>query len=156
MKYVNIFLKVLPYVLLVSLGTPLIWAGVELSIHGQFEMQASDMVLCIILSVSFLLNIFFICSCIRGYQEMKRFNAQVTEAVQMNAECHNYPKDTFEYHQTLSTILQGCKSLDILVTETIKNENGQESSVVKFENVEQFAKQVKMMNDLIIDFINKA
>ncbi len=47
------------------------------------------------------------------------------------------------------------KVSDIVISNTIKNENGEETSTVKFDSVKAFAQNMKHFNDLNIQYIEK-
>ena len=47
------------------------------------------------------------------------------------------------------------KISDIIISNTIKNENGEETSTVKFDSVKAFAQNMKCFNDLNIQYIEK-
>lgn len=60
-----------------------------------------------------------------------------------------------EYKYINSSVLCYLKTLDMILKETIKNENGEESNIMKFNSIKDFATYIKAMNDFNIDYIEK-
>lgn len=68
-----------------------------------------------------------------------------------NAQSKKYEK----YYCVLKTLENNLKISDIIISNTIKNENGEETSTVKFDSVKAFAQNMKCFNDLNIRYIEK-
>ena len=60
-----------------------------------------------------------------------------------------------KYYCVLKTLENNLKISDIIISNTIKNENGEETSTVKFDSVKAFAQNMKCFNDLNIQYIEK-
>lgn len=60
-----------------------------------------------------------------------------------------------KYYCVLKTLENNLKISDIIISDTIKNENGEETNTVKFDSVKAFAKNMKCFNDLNIQYIKK-
>lgn len=58
-------------------------------------------------------------------------------------------------YQVLSAIRCNCKTVDMILTETIKTENGEESNVSKFNSIKSFAIYMKCLNDNIMKYVEK-
>lgn len=55
----------------------------------------------------------------------------------------------------LETINFNLKVLDKILSDTIKNEDGEETTTDKFKSIKSFATYIKAMNDLNLDYIEK-
>ena len=60
-----------------------------------------------------------------------------------------------EYYYTLKILKNNLKISDIIISNTIKNENGEKTSTVKFDSVKAFAQNMKCFNDLNIQYIER-
>lgn len=68
-----------------------------------------------------------------------------------NAQSKKYEK----YYCVLKKLENNMKISDIIISNTIKNENGEETSTVKFDSVKAFAQNMKHFNDLNIQYVEK-
>lgn len=57
--------------------------------------------------------------------------------------------------QILRTILFNLETVDMILGNTIKNENGEETETIKFNNVMSLATYIKAMNHLNIEYVKK-
>lgn len=64
-------------------------------------------------------------------------------------------KNYMDYHCTLTTLKLNCEVMDIILSNTIKNENGEETPTLKFDSIKSLAEYIKAMNDINIDYINQ-
>ena len=64
-------------------------------------------------------------------------------------------KNYEEFYHTLKTLENNCKTAEMIISETIKNENGEESNITKFDSVKSFAQYMKCFNDININYIKK-
>ena len=55
-----------------------------------------------------------------------------------------------EYYYVLNTLKNNLKISDIIISNTIKNENGEKTSTIKFDSIKAFAQNMKCFNDLNI------
>lgn len=55
----------------------------------------------------------------------------------------------------LETINFNLKILDKILSDTIKNEDGEETNTNKFQSIKSFAMYIKAMNDLNLEYIEK-
>lgn len=58
-------------------------------------------------------------------------------------------------YQILSAIKCNCETVNMILTETIKTENGEESTVSKFSSIESFANYMKCFNDNIMKYVKE-
>lgn len=63
-----------------------------------------------------------------------------------------------KYHASdiLTNVMFNCKVLDMMMTNVIKTENGEESSVIKFNDIKSLATMIMEMNKLSMQFIESA
>lgn len=59
------------------------------------------------------------------------------------------------HYQVLSAIKCNCEIVNMILTETIKTENGEESNVSKFKSIESFANYMKCLNDNIMKYVKE-
>lgn len=59
------------------------------------------------------------------------------------------------YMQVLRTIKNSCETIDMIFNETIKTENGEESTVNKFDSIKSFVSYMKCFNDINMKFIKE-
>lgn len=60
------------------------------------------------------------------------------------------------YHQALTAIKCSCETINIILTETIKTENGDDSSTVaKFDSIKSFANYMKCFNDINMRYVKE-
>ena len=71
-------------------------------------------------------------------------------------ECKSIIRKKYEkYYYALKILENSLNIFDIIISDTIKNENGEETSAVKFDNIKSFAQNIKCFNDLNIQYIKK-
>lgn len=56
-------------------------------------------------------------------------------------------------HKIITTMQSNLKVLDMVLNETIKGENGEESSIMKFKDLKSFANYIKAMNDFSLQYL---
>lgn len=66
-----------------------------------------------------------------------------------------YQKKIEELCNSLRTLDGNLKVSNVVIEETIKNENGEESNTVKFESIKQFAEYIRCFYTINIDYIQK-
>lgn len=66
-----------------------------------------------------------------------------------------YQKKIEELYYSLKTLEGNLKVSNVVIEETIKNENGEESNTVKFDSIKQFAEYVKCFYTVNLDYIQK-
>lgn len=59
------------------------------------------------------------------------------------------------YMQVLRTIKISCETIDMIFNETIKAENGEESTVNKFDSIKSFVSYMKCFNDINMKFVKE-
>lgn len=59
------------------------------------------------------------------------------------------------YMQVLRTIKSSCETIDMIFNETIKAENGEESTVNKFDSIKSFVSYMKCFNDINMEFVKE-
>ena len=83
---------------------------------------------------------------------MEEYSATLEELDKWKKCCtDNY--DT--YYQALRTIKSSYETIDMIFNETIKAENGEESTVNKFDSIKSFASYMKCFNDINIKFVKE-
>ena len=70
-------------------------------------------------------------------------------------ELDEYQKRNQEFYEILRVIKDCCGNTDFILNEAIKNERGEKSSMVRFNNVESFATYLKCHNDNLLRYIDK-
>lgn len=85
------------------------------------------------------------------YSEFKNTVNHYIEMKKMIAEADT--NDHIVYQRILSTLKFNCKVIDMFITDTIKNENGEETTTVKYDSIKSFAEVMKAMNDTNLNFI---
>lgn len=66
-----------------------------------------------------------------------------------------YRKKIEELYYSLKTLKGNLKVSNMIIEETIKNENGEDSNTVKFSSVKQFAEYIKCFYTVNLDYIQK-
>lgn len=59
------------------------------------------------------------------------------------------------YMQVLRTIKSNCETIDMIFNETIKTENGEESTINKFDSIKSFVSYTKCFNDINMKFVKE-
>lgn len=59
------------------------------------------------------------------------------------------------YMQVLRTIKSNCETIDMIFNETIKTENGEESTLNKFDSIKSFVSYMKCFNDINMKFVKE-
>lgn len=59
------------------------------------------------------------------------------------------------YHEVLSAFKCHCETVNMILTEAIKAEAGEESSIEKFKSIEAFASYMKCLNDHIMKYVKE-
>lgn len=129
-------------------GLYFLWAGLELLLYGEVQPRMVDNIIGTILFISVMINIILL-SIVR--------NARVSE------EYYIVPKkvflDLFDAKEKILNILTSIKlnlqTMDMILTNTIKNEKGEETNTTKFKNIQSFAEYMKCMNDLSLNYIHE-
>ena len=126
------------------------WQGLELIFYGEIQRRIVDDIIGGILLFSILINLAFV----RGIYLSKtnRDNYIVLEKEQYKSV---HMKKYEKFYCVLKTLENNLKVSDIAISNTIKNENGEETSTVKFDSVKAFAQNMKHFNDLNIQYIEK-
>ena len=79
---------------------------------------------------------------------MKEYSATLEELDKWRNLC-------VAYNQVLSAIKGNCETVNMIITETIKTEHGEESNVSKFNSIESFANYMKCFNDNIMKYVKE-
>lgn len=66
-----------------------------------------------------------------------------------------YRKKIEELYYSLKTLKGNLKVSNMIIEETIKNENGEDSNTVKFSSIKQFAEYIKCFYTVNLDYIQK-
>ena len=85
-------------------------------------------------------------------REMEEYSATLEELDKWKNLCiENYAA----HNRVLSVIKNNCETVNMIITETIKNEHGEESNISKFNNIESFANYMKCFNDNIMRYVKE-
>lgn len=74
----------------------------------------------------------------------------------MGDEYRKSSKDKELLLDTIRTVRMGCEITDMLLANTIKNENGEESNMLPFSDIKSFAEYFKVMNFINMEFIDES
>lgn len=79
------------------------------------------------------------------------------EAAKKERDCQiaEYRKKIEELYYPLKTLEGNLKVSNMIIEETIKNENGEDSNTVKFSSIKQFAEYIKCFYTVNLDYIQK-
>ncbi len=145
-KYLFWFISYYAIALLITFG----WQVLELLFYGEIQHRIVDDIIGGILFLSILMNLVFI-------RAIYIFKADRDKYIVWDKEEYTniQRKQYEEYYYTLKTLENNLKISDIIISNTIKNENGEKTSTVKFDSVKAFAQNMKCFNDLNIQYIEK-
>lgn len=118
--------------------------------YGEPEPRTVDTIITVILVISVVLNIILL----QVFAE--RRNA-VKESKHVYYEIYTsvYNKCDTAIN-SLRTLKSNLKITDMLLSETIKNESGEESKcVMRYQDIHSFATHLKCMNDLNMNYIQE-
>lgn len=93
------------------------------------------------------------CEILTVQDNMRRSVARAMEEYSSTLEALDKYKE--EYHKVLSALKCHCETVDMILTKTIKTENGEENSVDKFKSVEALAVYMKCFNDNIMTYVKE-
>lgn len=144
------WLKWVGICLIVTLVVGYGWQGLELIFYGEVQHRVVDDIIGVIFMWSILLNIVFIRAIYVPKSELQKYVVLEKEKFD-NLHMKNYE----EFYHTLKTLENNCKTAEMIISETIKNENGEESNITKFDSVKSFAQYMKCFNDININYIKK-
>ena len=126
------------------------WQGLELLFYGEIQPRMVDNIIGFILFLSILINFIFIkVVCVSKRDRDKYVVLSIEEYSDIQKKKYE------EIYCILSTLENNLKISDIIISNTIKNENGEETSTVRFDSVKAFAQNMKCFNDLNIQYIEK-
>lgn len=118
------------------------WQGLELLFYGEIQHRVVDDIIGVILFLSVFVNIAFIKSICTSKKDKEKYD---------NLHMKNYQV----YYNALTTIEWNCKITDMIISKTIKNENGEETNIEKFDSIKSFANYIKGFNDINMEYIKK-
>lgn len=144
------WLKWVGICLIVTLVVGYGWQGLELIFYGEVQHRVVDDIIGVIFMWSILLNIVFIKAIYVPKSERQKYVVLEKEKFD-NLHMKNYE----EFYHTLKTLENNRKTAEMIISETIKNENGEESNITKFDSVKSFAQYIKCFNDININYIKK-
>lgn len=126
------------------------WQGLELLFYGEIQHRIVDDMICVILLFSIFINFVFIRAICVSKADRDKYLVMDKEEYK-SLQSKKYER----YYSILKTLENNLKISDIIISDTIKNENGEETSTVKFDSVKAFAQNMKCFNDLNIQYIEK-
>lgn len=145
-KYLFWLISYYGIALLITFG----WQGLELLFYGEIQHRIVDDIIGGIFLLSIFINLVFIRAIYIPKADRNKYVVLDKEEYK-NIQSKKYEK----YYCVLKTLENNLKISDIIISNTIKNENGEETSTVKFDNVKAFAQNMKCFNDLNIQYIEK-
>ena len=145
-KYLFWIISYYVIALLITFG----WQGLELSFYGEIQYRIVDDIIGGIFLLSILINIVFIRAIYISKADRDKYIVLDKEEY-TNIQRKQYEK----YYCILKALENNLKISDIVISNTIKNENGEETSTVKFDSVKSFAQNMKCFNDLNIQYIEE-
>ena len=147
---VNEWFKWLLIYFVIALVITFGWQGLELLIYGEIQHRVVNDIIGLILLWSVLLNVIFIKAIYISKSERQKY-------VVLKKDTYNnlHMKNYTEYCNTLKAIEFNCKTVEMIISNTIKNENGEETSTNKFDSIESFAQYMKCFNDMNISYIKE-
>lgn len=125
------------------------WQGLELLFYGEIQHRIVDDIIVLILIWSILINVIFAQKFYISKTELNKYVVLDKEKYEYFQECYE------ELYYALRTVENNCKTADLIISDTIKNENGEETNTVKFGSVKSFAQYIKCFNDINIQYIEK-
>ena len=128
-KYLFWIISYYVIALLITFG----WQGLELSFYGEIQYRIVDDIIGGIFLLSILINIVFIRAIYISKADRDKYIVLDKEEY-TNIQRKQYEK----YYCILKTLENNLKISDIVISNTIKNENGEETSTVKFDSVKSF------------------
>lgn len=84
-------------------------------------------------------------------EEIDRLSNKIVHKLVSNNSNQTYA----ELYYALETLKSNCKIAEMIISDTIKNENGEETNTEKFKDVKSFAQYIKCFNDINIQYIEK-
>lgn len=85
-------------------------------------------------------------------RSMEEYSATLEKLDEWKKHCtDNYKL----YMQVLRTIKSNCETIDMIFNETIKTENGEESTINKFDSIKSFVSYMKCFNDINMKFVKE-
>lgn len=92
----------------------------------------------------------------RLQSEVEKYRKAFEDAKkERDCQIAEYQKKIEELHNSLRTLDGNLKVSNVVIEETIKNENGEETNTVKFDSIKQFAEYVKCFYTVNLDYIQK-
>ncbi|GFI30093.1 hypothetical protein IMSAGC013_01480 [Lachnospiraceae bacterium] len=132
--------------LLITFG----WQGLEFLFYGEIQHRIVDDIIGGILILSIFINLVFIRAIYVPKADRDKyivFDKEEYKSIQRK----KYEK----YYSALKTLKNNLQISDVIISDTIKNENGEETSTIKFDSIKTFAQNMKCFNDLNIQYIEK-
>lgn len=88
--------------------------------------------------------------------EVEKYRKAFEEA-KKESDCKiaEYQKKIEELHNSMRTLEGNLKVSNVIIENTIKNENGEETNTVKFDSIKQFAEYIKCFYTVNLDYIQK-
>lgn len=145
-KYLFWLISYYAIALFITLG----WQGLELLFYGEIQHRIVDDIIGGVFLLSIFINLVFIRAIYIPKADRDKYIILDKEEYK-NVQSKNFEK----YYCVLKTLENNLKVSDIIISDTIKNENGEETSTVKFDSVKAFAQNMKCINDLNVQYIRK-
>lgn len=140
--------------LILSCAVPFIiyygWRWLEVLMYGEPESRQVDDIVAFILSASVIFNIILLTT-LSDVRKATRESGKVYREIYTSV----YTKYGTAV-SSLRTVSSNLKVTDMLLSETIKNESGEESKcITKYPDIQSFATHLKCMNDLNMNYIEE-
>ena len=84
---------------------------------------------------------------------MRKKNNQDLNNEKLLNEIESLTNSYLQQYNVLTTLHSNQKILDLILSNTIMNEDGEESCTMKFKDIKSFATYIKAMNDISIEYV---
>lgn len=128
--------------LLITFG----WQGLEFLFYREIQHRIVDDIIGGFFILSVMLNIILIKTIY-----INKIDSDKNLVISKEEYCNQYMNG----YQILTTLQSNFKIADLIISNTIKNENGEDTNTEKFKNIGSFAQYIKCFNDINIQYVGK-
>jgi regulator of replication initiation timing len=82
-----------------------------------------------------------------------RANEMESENQRLKEENEALKAHCIDQYHVIKITEGNCKIMNLIIDNTIKNENGEDTCTIKFDSIKTFATYVKAMNDMNIEYL---
>lgn len=91
------------------------------------------------------------CIHLKYFQDLA--NESIAEIKRLTEENKKIQEHCLDQFHKIRIAEGNCEILGLILTNTIKNEDGEETCTVKFKDIKSFATYIKAMNDINIEYL---